>query len=289
MTRARSEKKKKKSESPQKKRLGPTPRHALWIFLAVAGGLTLMWAYQPPVPHAQEVTRYQLEILQEYPHDPEAFTQGLLWHEGSLYESTGLRGRSSLRRVNLETGEVEERRDLEGTLFGEGLARVGDRLIQLTWQNHRALVWDLQTFSPRGEFTYRGQGWGLCRLEGRLVMSNGSHVLSFRDPESFERLGSVQVRENGRRVIRLNELECVDGQVWANIWMTDRLVRIDPETGVVTASVDASELGRRLGLNTRRDVLNGIAYNPEREVFYLTGKLWPRLFEVRFAAAGDSP
>src|SRR5690606_494414 len=162
-----------------------------------------------------------------YPHDPGAFTQGLLWHEGFLYESTGLRGRSSLRKVDLETGEVLAQRGVEQRLFAEGLALVGTRLIQLTWTTGQALIWALESLTHERTFEYDGEGWGLCYDGQHLVMSDGTARLTFRDPETFRELRHVTVRLRGRELRHLNELECVDGLVWANVWQSDRIVRID--------------------------------------------------------------
>jgi len=230
---------------------------------------------------AEAVARLGVEIVAIYPHDPEAYTQGLLWHEGLLYESTGLRGASSLRQVDLATGLIRQRRDLSRTLFGEGLARVGEELIQLTWEAGRALRYDLETFQPKGEFTYSGEGWGLCFDGQRLVMSDGSDTLTFRDPKTFAVIGRIAVTLDGRPLTQLNELECVEGEVYANIWRTDRIVRIDPATGLVRAVIDATGL-LPPGERAHTDVLNGIAWRPETDTFFLTGKLWPRLFEVRW-------
>ncbi|AKF02934.1 glutaminyl-peptide cyclotransferase [Sandaracinus amylolyticus] len=227
-----------------------------------------------PVPE-----RLRVNVIRSFPHDSRAFTQGLLWHEGHLYESTGQYRRSSLRRVALESGEVLERRDLEPRIFAEGLARVGDRLYQLSWQEGQAFVWSLPAFEPVRTFEYDGEGWGLCHDGTHLVMSDGSDELFFRDPETFEIVRRVQVRERGRPLDQLNELECVDGVVWANVWQTERIVRIDPRSGHVTAVVDARGL---LDDEEREDadVLNGIAWIPERGHFVITGKYWPRMFEV---------
>jgi glutamine cyclotransferase len=222
-----------------------------------------------------------VQVVRSYPHDRDAFTQGLLYFDGWLYESTGLPGRSTLRRVELETGRVEQQVRLEGSLFGEGLERVGDRLLQLTWQDGRALVWDLRTLRKLREHAYAGEGWGLCFDGKRLVMSDGSDRLTFRDAQSFGRLGEIAVTRLGRPVPQLNELECAQGHVYANVWQRNEIVRVDPASGRVTATIDASGLltsRERLGT----DVLNGIAYLPERGTFLLTGKLWPRLFEVKF-------
>ncbi len=220
------------------------------------------------------------QIVTSYPHDPDAFTQGLLLHDGRLFESTGLTGRSTLRRVTLASGAVERSVSLASNLFGEGLALVGNRLIQLTWQNQVALVYDLD-FNSLGSFDYAGEGWGLCHDGTRLVMSDGTARLSFRDPESFALLGGVEVTRAGAPVTRLNELECVGRLVYANVWQTDTIVRIDPASGAVLTTIDASNL-----LNPSEaaaaDVLNGIAFDEQSSHFFLTGKLWPKLFEVRF-------
>lgn len=219
-------------------------------------------------------------VVAEFPHDPEAFTQGLLLHDGWFYESTGLRGRSTVRRVEPTTGRVDTVVALPDSDFGEGLARVDERLIQLTWQENIAYVYDLSTLTEVARFEYGGEGWGLCFDGTRLVMSDGSSSLFFRDADSFEQLGVVTVTRDGAPVDRLNELECVDGLVFANVWQTDEIVRIDPETGQVLTRIDASGL---LSAEEARlaDVLNGIAHDPVSGNFFITGKLWPRLFEVR--------
>jgi glutaminyl-peptide cyclotransferase len=241
---------------------------------------------EPPPPHDPPAERLVVRIVHTYPHDTEAFTQGLLWHDGHLYESTGQYGRSSLRKVALETGEVLERRDIPARLFSEGLALVGDRLYQLSWMEHEAQVWTLDGFDPVRTFRYEGEGWGLCWDGEHLVMSDGSDHLFFRDPETFEVEGEVLVHHRGEGVRMLNELECVDGTVWANVWQQDRILRIDPESGRVTAIVNAA------GLLTREeaahaDVLNGIAWIPERNHFVITGKEWPHLYEVEFVPRGS--
>lgn len=224
------------------------------------------------------------EVLASYPHDPAAFTQGLLLHDGMLYESTGLNGRSSLRQVELSTGTVLRRVDLPANLFGEGLALVGERLFQLTWRDGIALVYDLASFAEKGRFTYSGEGWGLCFDGAQLIQSDGSQRLIFRDPATFAITRQIAVTQQGRPVMELNELECVGDKVYANIWMTDRIVEISKLNGSVTAVIDASDL---LSSTERRAlaseaILNGIAYDPADGTFLLTGKLWPKLFRVRF-------
>ena len=220
-------------------------------------------------------------MVAEYPHDPAAFTQGLLWYDGSLYESTGQYGESTLRRVDLASGRVEQRVDLAAEFFGEGLERVGERLVLLTWKEQVALVFDLASFEEVERRHYLGQGWGLCFDGVDLVRSDGTARLSFHDAKSFSQLRQVEVRLGGRPLANLNELECVDGMVWANVWQTDSLVAFDPDSGEVTTVVDASGL---LTEEERADagVLNGIAHLDGTDRFLLTGKHWPWVFEVRF-------
>lgn len=233
-------------------------------------------AAAPPVEHLK------VKVRATHPHDPAAYTQGLLWHAGRLFESTGLyEGQSSLREVEPDTGKVLRSVRLDAKYFGEGLALVDDRLIQLTWQEGTAFVYGLARFDVRGQFSYTGEGWGLTWDGKRLIMSDGTDRLTFRDPATFDSLGGVNVSEDGHPVLNVNELEWVDGVLYANVWQTDRILRIDPETGRVTAEIDAS------GLLTKKEsaaaeVLNGIAWRPDTKVFYVTGKRWPKMFEVVF-------
>lgn len=222
-----------------------------------------------------------------FPHDERAFTQGLLWHDGMLYESTGLYGASSLRRVQLDDGTVQSIRYLPDDVFGEGLARTGTELIQLTWRRGIAYRWPIDGFEtgapPTATHTYAGEGWGLC-FDGRhLVMSDGSSRLALRDPATFELVETIDVTLDGDPVDDLNELECVGDRIWANVWYDDRIVGIDRATGAVDAWVDLSwllpeEVRSSLG---RDAVLNGLAWRPETETMFVTGKLWPLVFEVR--------
>lgn len=243
-------------------------------------------------PHATgketTVERLRAHVIRRYPHQRDAFTQGLVWHDGELYESTGGVGHSSLRLVELETGEVLRRRDNEPSLFGEGLALAGDALYQITWQDGRALVFRRADFAPMREHSYEGEGWGLCHDGASLVMSDGSDQLVFRDPATFAVRRAVRVTLEGNPVTRLNELECAEGAVWANVWQEEVLVRIDPGDGRVTAVVDARGL---LAAEERGgvDVLNGIAWMPENGHFLITGKYWPWLFEVDFERADPVP
>lgn len=235
---------------------------------------------RPPAP-AVEIEALRTRVLRRYPHDANASTQGLIWHDGVSYESTGQYGKSTLRRVRLDDGKVLAERQLDPKLFGEGLARVGTRLIQLTWRAGQAIVSNLETLEEQETLRYGGEGWGLCFDETSLVMSNGSSTLTFRDPETMEVRRRVTVRRDGIPVRMLNELECVGPAVYANVWRRNEIVRIDPNSGHVTASIDARGLLSREEAN-RAGVLNGIAYKPDTKTFLLTGKLWPTVFEVEF-------
>ncbi len=223
--------------------------------------------------------RLELEVVATYPHDPGAFTEGLLWHRGKLYESTGMYGSSSLREVELATGRVLRRQDLDPQQFGEGLALAGGELFQMTYQAEIGWVWDLASFTQLRGFRYRGEGWGLTFDGSQLIQSDGSSRLTFRSPADFSPLGELTVTRAGKPQFYLNELEWVKGEIWANVWQSDEILRIDPATGRVTGSVDAAQL---LAPEERRrcDVLNGIAWDAERGLFLLTGKYWPKLFAV---------
>jgi glutamine cyclotransferase len=230
------------------------------------------------------VLTYTYEVVNIYPHDPGAFTQGLIYTDGVLYESTGLNGRSSLRRVALETGEVLQKRDVAEQYFAEGLTLFDNRLIQLTWQNRVGFVYDKESFEPTGTFSYTTEGWGITHDGSQLIMSDGSAMLRFLDPQTFEVQREVQVTDNGTPVVRLNELEYVNGEVWANVWQTDLVARVDPQTGRVLSWIDLSGL---LTPEERAsaDVLNGIAYDSAGDRLFVTGKLWPKLFEIRLIPA----
>jgi glutamine cyclotransferase len=227
------------------------------------------------------IEQLRVQVVKTYPHDRGAFTQGLLLHQGTLYESTGQVGQSSLRQVEVESGRVIRKVDVPRPYFAEGLALVGDRLIQLTWQHGRAFVYDRRTFARHSELTYQGEGWGLCYDGTSLVMSDGSANLTYRKPSDFAVTKTVRVTMDGRPFPQLNELECVDGAVYANVWQSDTIVRIDPASGRVTQRVNAANLLspiERQGV----DVLNGITYDPADKTFLITGKYWPKLFRVKF-------
>lgn len=231
----------------------------------------------------------RVRIERVYPHAADAFTQGLVYAAPWLFESTGLLGESSLRRVELVTGRIDARVDLAPELFGEGLALVGDRLLQLSWQNGRALIWERDALQLQGEYSYAGEGWGLCHDGEHLVMSDGTSTLQLRDPETFELSRTLDVRLDGAPVERLNELECVGREVLANVWLDDHILRIDGRSGEVTGWIDAAELARHpeIASAPAADVLNGIAYVPERDRLLLTGKRWPLLFEVELVPAPE--
>jgi glutaminyl-peptide cyclotransferase len=239
---------------------------------------------QTPTPEptpAPETAVFGYEIVDIYPHDYRAFTQGLEFHDGYLYESTGLRGESTLRRVDLDTGEVLQIHHLDDELFGEGLTILNKRIYQLTWHAGIGFLYDLETFELIDEFEYEGEGWGLANDGERLIMSDGSSTLYFRDLETFEVLDRVNVYDERGLVLRLNELEYIDGHVWANVWLEDYIVIIDPETGWVTGRVDLTGLPQPEDRGDRRvDVLNGIAYDLDEERIFVTGKLWPALYEI---------
>ena len=252
--------------------------------LLLIGGvflLTASAARPAATPPVGPPAALDTQVLSAYPHDPQAFTQGLLLHDGKLYESAGRYGLSSLREVERTTGRVLRSVPSASNYFAEGLALVGERLIQLTWQEHVAFAYDRATFSPLGQLTYTTEGWGICYDGTRVVMSDGSDTLYFRDPATFAVTGQVSVTLNGQPRAALNELECVGAEVFANIWLTDTIVKIDARTGAVTAVINASGLLAPAERATA-DVLNGIAYDASRGTFLITGKLWPKLFEVQF-------
>ncbi len=222
------------------------------------------------------------DVLRTLPHDPGAYTQGLLLHEGRFYESTGRYGESTLREVEVETGRVLRSVELPEEYFGEGLALVDDRLIQLTWKEEVAFVYDLETFEEIDRFSYETEGWGLCYDGEWLYMTTGGTMLYRRDPESFEAVDRVQIARRGQPVWRANELACVGDYVFANVFMTDRILQIDKRSGEVVREFDGSELIPEGGRPANAEaVLNGIAHDPSSGTFYLTGKLWPTMFEVR--------
>jgi glutaminyl-peptide cyclotransferase len=228
-----------------------------------------------------EVPVYGYTVRHTYPHDANAFTQGLFWRDDALYESTGQYGASSIRKVDLETGKVLQRRDLPPNVFGEGIAAAGDRIVGLTWMNGAGFVFDIATFEQVGSFAYQGQGWGLTGDGKRLYMSDGSEYLRVLDPQTMRVLRRMRVTADGAPVTQLNELEWVDGEIYANVWQTDRIARIDAFSGQVRGWIDLAGLHRLAGITPGTDnVLNGVAWDAERRRLFVTGKLWPKLFEI---------
>jgi glutamine cyclotransferase len=251
--------------------------------LALVAAVALAAAARTPgdaarVEHAVLVAH---EIIASYPHDQSAFTQGLVWADGGFFESTGLFGESSLRRVAFPTGEVLQRTDLPDEVFGEGLALVDDRLVQLTWRSRRGFVYDRTSFALLGDFTYETEGWGLTYDGGSLIMSDGSDTLTYVDPNTLQPWHRLSVTLDGRPVWELNELEWIQGEIWANVWQTELIVRIDPASGRVTSFLDLTGLFPPDRRTSPDDVLNGIAYDPESGRVFVTGKRWPLLFEIR--------
>jgi len=221
------------------------------------------------------------EVVSSYPHDPTSFTQGLLWHDGSFYESTGLKGESKVRRLEFPSGKVLKEINLAPEFFGEGLALVDTRLIQLTWQSHKGFVYDLNTFRQLQEFSYDTEGWGLTYDGKSLILSDGSSSLFYLDPQTLKPIRKLAVTMNGKLLTELNELEFIEGEIWANVWQTDLVVRIDPSTGRVTSFLNLKGILAPSDKTGREDVLNGIAYDAETKRIFITGKLWPRIFEIR--------
>jgi glutamine cyclotransferase len=242
--------------------------------LAVLAGVLVA-----PAAQGDPVATTQPEVLAEIPHDPDAFTQGLELADSVLYEGTGLAGQSQLRTLDPATGQVDRAEPIPGDYFGEGITVVGDRIWQLTYQDGVAVQWDRATMTPVREVPLAGEGWGLCYDGQRLVRSDGTDRLRFHDPDDMSELGGVEVTRDGAPVTGLNELECVEGRVWANVWPTDTIVRIDPGDGAVDLVVDAAALRER-GIPPSAQVLNGIAHVGGDE-FLVTGKDWPTMFRVR--------
>jgi len=223
---------------------------------------------------------YTYNVVNTYPHDRGAFTQGLVFENGILYEGTGLRGRSTLRRVELETGDILQIRELPAQFFGEGVTIYGDKIIQLTWKSHVGFVYDKDSFELLREFNYPTEGWGITHDGKRLIMSDGTSTLHLLDPETFEEIGLIEVHDNVGPVTGLNELEYVQGEIYANVWKTDNITRIEPQTGQVIGWIELGGLLHPKYYSGPVGVLNGIAYDTKNDRLFVTGKLWPRLFEI---------
>ncbi|MEM9446517.1 MAG: glutaminyl-peptide cyclotransferase [Verrucomicrobiota bacterium] len=231
-----------------------------------------------------EAPTLSYEVVRKYPHDSSSFTQGLEMHQGRLYEGTGLRGRSALYCINLTTGKALNKVYLNPKYFGEGITIYGDRLFQLTWTSGKAIVYRVRDFKPIGSYNYQGQGWGLTNDSKMLIMSNGSDSLFFRNPKSFEIEKTLQVKDGEKKITQLNELEWIKGNIWANIWGTNKIAIIDPSRGNVTAWLDLTDLLKQAikkASSRPIDVMNGIAYREAKDTILVTGKFWPLLFEIK--------
>ena len=233
---------------------------------------------QPTISYPAPVVGYR--IVNTYPHDPRAFTQGLVFADGVLYEGTGLRGQSSLRKIDLKTGNILRVRQLPVRFFGEGITIYGNRVIQLTWRAKVGFVYDRQTFQLLETFNYPTEGCGITHDGRSLIMSDGTSTLYFLDPQTFQEVDRLAVHTRDGPVSRLNELEYVQGEIYANVWKTDRIARISPQTGEVVGWIDLEGLLKPEDRNSRIDVLNGIAYDVENDRLFVTGKLWPKLLEI---------
>lgn len=241
-----------------------------------------------PAPIASTRTpTYSFEVVRTYPHDISAYTEGLLFHEGRFFESTGEVGKSDIREVELETGRVIRKRALTGKdkndsgYFGEGIIIVGDKMIELTWKSEVAFIYDWKTFEPKGQFTYQGEGWAFTKHADSLIMSNGSSVINYRDPKTFAITRTITVSDHDVPVQQLNELEWVKGEIWANVWQQEQIARIDPATGKVLGWINLSGLLEAADRNGQEDVLNGIAYDEKNDRIFVTGKHWSKLYEIK--------
>jgi glutamine cyclotransferase len=271
-------------KSYTKKKPNSHQRQLIYIAVAAAAAIIILLLGKGDFPQSplksSKAPVYTYRIVARYPHDPDAFTQGLVYEGEFLYEGTGRRGHSSLRKVAIQTGEVVGIHKLPDRFFGEGIAVYGDRVIQLTLDAKTAFVYDKTTLEVENEFTYATHGWGLAFDGKDLIMSDGTSALYFMDPESFARVGQVVVKDGKRAVVGLNELEYVNGEIFANVWRTDVIARISPGTGRVSGWIDLTGL---LSPEERTDttgVLNGIAYDAQGDRLFVTGKLWPYLFEI---------
>jgi glutaminyl-peptide cyclotransferase len=247
----------------------------LFCLLVAAGGFGAVAA-------RADVAYYGYSVVKVYPHDPEAFTEGLFYAQGTFYESTGLNGKSSVRQVALETGKVLRSRSIDKKYFGEGIAPWKGHVIGLTWQTGEGFVWGQADFTLKKRFTYKGEGWGLTHNNEGLIMSDGTPTLKFINPDGFKVTRTIDVTLNGKPIADLNELEWINGEIFANVWQTDYIVRINPANGQITGVVDLSGLLAKGAPTTRKaDVLNGIAFDPATRRLFVTGKFWSSLFEIK--------
>jgi glutamine cyclotransferase len=247
-------------------------------FLLVA--LTFASGYPPPKARSHRTPEYTYKVIRRFPHDANAFTQGLAYRDGYFYEGTGLNGRSSLRQVRIESGEVIRKVDLARQYFGEGITPLGDQIFQLTWQSHLGFVYRLSDFHWIKSFSYTGEGWGLTTDGHDLYMSDGTPDIRVLDPSTFAVKRSIHVHDGSKAIEQLNELEWVEGEIYANIWQTDRIARISPQTGAVVGWIDLAGLLPSEERQNNGAVLNGIAYDRAGKRLFVTGKLWPAVFQI---------
>jgi glutaminyl-peptide cyclotransferase len=238
-------------------------------------------ACAPSTQAGGPIPEYGYQVVHTYPHDPSAFTEGLFYLNGFLYEGTGLEGESDIRKVKLETGEVVQRKTIPPEYFGEGIIAWKDKLVEMTYKAEKGWIYDLNTFEQKGEFHYPGEGWALTTDGKRLIMDDGTPQLRFWDPETLQETGRLTVTADGQPVANLNELEWVKGEIYANIWQTDRIARIDPTTGKVVGWIDLTGILSPEDHTDGIDVLNGIAYDAKGDRLFVTGKKWPKLFEIK--------
>ena len=263
----------------------PIPRGRLLVLLLV--GVVIVSLSYPLLTRPEEPdTEHAYTVVNTFPHDPEAFTQGLVFHDGRLYEGTGLRGQSSVRIVELETGEITKIHRLPSEYFGEGITIHGDRIIQVTWESRVGFVYDMDSLEVLDTFSISTEGWGLTSDGASLILSDGTPTLRFLDPETFQETRTVEVRDGDEPVSLINELEYIDGVVYANIWQTDMIAGIDPFSGSILGWLDLSGLRDHIDDDASIDVLNGIAYDDETGHLFVTGKLWPLLFEIELTPIG---
>jgi glutamine cyclotransferase len=238
---------------------------------------------------AGAIPEYTYQIVHVYPHDISAFTEGLFYLNGFLYEGTGQYGQSSIRKVKLETGEVLQKHDISENYFGEGIINWKDNLYEMTWKNQIGFIYDLNTFAPKGQFTYPGEGWSFTKDDHRIVMDDGTPQIRFWNPDTLQEISRLTVTANGEPVKNLNELEWVKGEIFADIWQTDRIARIDPKSGKVVGWIDCAGLLPPAERTPGSDsVLNGIAYDAQGDRLFVTGKNWPKLFEIRLVRKSGS-
>jgi len=241
-----------------------------------------------PSTNSNVIPVYTYKVVNTYPHDQSAFTEGLIFEDGVLYEGTGLHGHSTLRRVKLETGEILQIRELPPQFFGEGVTIYKNKIIQLTWKSHVGFVYNKYSFKLLQEFNYPDEGWGITYDGKHLIMSDGTETLHFLDPETFEEISQIEVSANNIPVTRINELEYIQGEIYANIWQTERIARIDPLTGQVVGWIDLKGILNPEDDSETVDVLNGIAYDSKNSRLFVTGKFWPKLFEIELIGQGTA-